>query len=161
MNKKLMALLISVISVTFTLASLSAGKTAASAQDAKAFVGTWERIAVKDNDGKVVEDRLVRAHLIFSADGHFSQTIHPKGRDKSSKPLQEMTKEELLKRFDGAQGFYGTYTINGNKLIRPMLTSLDPNREGTGYTFVHTFRFEGDLLILTADKFEARWQRVK
>ena len=138
MNKKLLAIAISVIALTITLASLSTGNIAAPAQDSKAFVGTWERISYKDDEGKAIEDRLVRAHLIFSAEGHYSQVQLPTGRAKNDKPLKEMTKEELLNRFEGAVAYYGTYTISGNTLTRKEIVELNPNREG--FVNVQTFR---------------------
>ena len=162
MNRKLIAIVISVIALTFTLASLSAGNTAASAPNQKAFVGTWERFSTKDAEGKAGEERLVRSFIIFSADGHYSQTTLPAGRAKSDKPLKEMTKEELLNRLEGTTAVYGTYTIAGNKLTRKEITDLNPNLEGT--ELVQMFRFEGDMLILTSatgNKFEARFRRVK
>ena len=162
MNRKLIAIVISVIALTFTLASLSAGNTAASAPNQKAFVGTWERFSIKDDEGKAGEERLVRSFIIFSADGHYSQTTLPAGRTKSDKPLKEMTKEELLNRVDGVRAVYGAYTIAGNKLTRKEITDLNPNREGQ--ELVQIFRFEGDVLILTSatgTKSEARFRRVK
>ena len=159
MNKKLMAFLLGVIALTVTLVSLSARDTVTSAQDAKAFVGTWERIAYKDDNGQAVEDRLVRANLIFGADGNYSQVQLPRGREYKNKPLKELTKEELLNRFEGAAAYYGAYTVTGNTLTRKMRVNLNPNAEGTVLT--QEFRFEGDLLILTRGKAEARFQRVK
>ena len=162
MNKKLMAIVISVSALTFTLASLFTSTTTASAPNPKAFVGTWERFSLKDDEGKANEERLVRSFLIFSADGHYSQTVLPTGRAKNDKPLKEMSKEELLNRFESTTAVYGTYTIAGNKLTRKNITNLNPNREGLESTQI--FRFEGDVLILTpttGTKAESRFRRVK
>jgi lipocalin-like protein len=162
MIRKLIAWLITAISLAFSFTSFSTDNTVASTPTQKVFVGTWERFSFTDVDGKPKEDRFVRAHLIFTADGHYSQTLLPAGRDKSNKPLKEMTKEELLKRFEGTEAMYGTYSIAENKLIRKKLTNLNPNAEGQ--EFVQIFRFEGDVLILTlprASTFEARFRRVK
>ena len=162
MNRKLIAIVISIIALTFTLASFSAGNTVASAPNQKAFVGTWERISYKDAEGKAGEERFVRSFLIFSADGHFSQTAFHAGRNKSGKAPKEMTKEELVDGLEGAIAAYGTYTIGGNKLTRKNITNIDPNREGA--ELVQMFRFEGDVLILTSatgTKSEARFRRVK
>ncbi len=159
MNKKLIAIVISVIALTFTLASLSAGNAA---PNQKAFVGTWERFSIKDDEGKASEGPTVRSFLLFSADGHYSQTTIPAGREKLNKPLQEMTKEELLNRFVGVRAVYGTYTVTGNKLTRKNITLTNPNDEGKD--FIQMFRFEGDVLILTSatgTKSEARFRRVK
>ena len=164
MNRKPIA--ISIIALTCMLASFSAGNSAASAPNQKTVVGTWERVSYKDAEGKAIEDRLLHAYLIFSADGHFSQTLLPPGRDKIRKPLKEMTKEELLNRFDGVVALYGTYTIAGDKLTRTMITNIDPNSEGIEFTQI--FRVEGDVLILSGaptakvvTPSESRFQRVK
>ena len=159
MNKKLIAIVMSVIALTVTLASLSAGNAA---PNQKAFVGTWERISIKDTEGKALEERFVRSFLIFTADGHYSQNAFPAGREKITKPLKDITKEEILKGLEGATAVYGTYTIAGNKLTRKTIINIDPNREGT--ELAQMFRFEGDVLILTSatgTKSEARFRRVK
>ena len=161
MNKKLIAVVIGVIALTFTLASLSTGNTAASAPNQKAFVGTWERIAFKDREGQSVNGAAVPSQLIFSADGHYVQVINPPGRTKLDKPIKEMTKEELQNRFEGVGGSYGTYSISSNTLTRKSITNSDPNAEGR--ELKQTCKFEGDLLILnsTTSKSEARFRRVK
>ena len=163
MNKKLIGIATCVIAVTITLATLLAVSSTALAPNPKAFVGTWERFSLKDDAGKAAEERTVRSFLIFSADGHYSQTTLPAGREKLDKPLQEMTKEQLLNRFDGVRATYGAYTIAGNKLTRKYITILNPSEEGKGME--QMFRFEGDTLILTSatsgNKSEARFRRVK
>ena len=145
------------------IVAVFARNTTSAAPNSKAFVGTWERFSSKTATGEPAEERLVRSFLIFSADGHYSQTILPAGREKADKPLKEMTREELLNRFDGVNAFYGSYTIAGNKLTRKLITSTNPNVEGID--FVQTCRFEGDALILAStaegNKAEARFRRVK
>ena len=156
-------LLVAALAAITCAISVFAYNAAFAAPNAKAFVGTWERFSLKDEAGKAVEERLVRSFLLFSADGHYSQTTIPAGREKLDKPLQEMTKEELLNRFDGVRATYGAYTIAGNKLARKYITILNPNEEGKD--MVQIFRFEGDTLILTSataeNKREARFRRVK
>ena len=145
------------------LAVLTYAFAVSAAPNAKAFVGTWERFSLRDEAGKPAEERTVRSFLLFSADGHYSQTTLPAGREKLDKPLNEMTKEELLHRFDGVRATYGTYTIAGNKLTRKYLTTTIPSEEGNDV--VQVFRFEGDTLILSSttagSKREARFRRVK
>ena len=156
-------LLVAALAAITCAISVFAYNAAFAAPNAKAFVGTWERFSLKDEAGKAVEERLVRSFLLFSADGHYSQTTIPAGREKLDKSLQEMTKEELLNRFDGTRATYGTYTMAGNNLTRKYLTTTNPNEEGSGV--VQVFRFEGDTLILTSataeNKREARLRRVK
>ena len=163
MNKKLNGIATCLVAIAIMLATLLAVTSTASAPNAKALVGTWERFSIKDDEGKPSEERTVRSFLLFSADGHYSQTTIPAGREKLNKPLEEMTKEELLNRFVGVRAVYGTYTVAGNKLTRKNITLTNPNDEGKD--FIQMFRFESDILILTSttagSKAEARFRRVK
>jgi uncharacterized protein (TIGR03067 family) len=65
MNRKLIAVVISVITLTFTLASLSAGNTAASTQDSKAFVGTWVILEAELGGQKLPDENTKGAKLIL------------------------------------------------------------------------------------------------
>ncbi len=156
-------LLIAVLAAITCAVAVLAHNATAAAPNAKALVGTWERFSLKDNEGKPAEERTVRSFLLFCADGHYSQTILPAGREKLDKPLPEMTKEELLNRFVGVVASYGTYTIAGNKLIRKSITATSPNAEGG--ELAQTFRLEGETLILSSttagSKAEARFRRVQ
>ena len=160
MNKQRIATIIAFAAI-LSLALLPVFRATASAQNQKAFVGLWERIAIKGNDGQPVTGAVVPSQLNFNADGHYLQVTNPPGREKLDKPIKEMTKEELLNRFEGVSGGYGTYALSGNTLTRKSLTNSDPNREGTENK--QTYKFEGDLLILngTTNKVETRFRRVK
>ena len=145
------------------IVAVFAHNTTSAAPNSKAFVGAWERFSSKTATGEPAEERLVRSFLIFSADGHYSQTVLPAGREKLDKPLPEITKEELLNRFTGVLATYGSYAIAENKLTRKIMTATSPNVEGT--EFSQAFRFEGEVLILSSttvgSKGEARFRRVK
>lgn len=127
------------------------------------LVGTWERTALLDATGKPIQPPAPAAYLIFSADGHFTQIAIPTGRAKVDKPVDQMTKEELVARFNRVEARGGRYTVAGNRLTRKNERHADPTQEGTDS--VQLFRVEGDTLILnSADpklKNEARWRRVK
>lgn len=133
------------------------------AQAQPSIVGAWERVSLVDAQGKTSQPPAPPAFLIFSADGFFSQSAVPAGRAKVSKPLAEMTKEELIARYSRMETRRGTYTISGNRLTRRNVTHGDPNQEGT--EGVQLFRIEGDTLILSsADpkaKNEARFRRAR
>lgn len=131
----------------------------ASAQNANPIVGAWERISMTNAQGPVTDP--VTAFVMFSASGHFTQTVMPAGRSKLNKPLQDMTKEELLARFQGVAARFGTYTVAGNKLTRKNIAHINPGAEGTGET--QSFRIEDDVLILTTEgeKGEVRFRRLK
>jgi Lipocalin-like domain len=127
------------------------------------LVGAWERVSLVDGQGKPTQPPAPAAFVIFSADGFFSQSGVPAGRQKTDKPLDQMTKEELLQRFNRLETRRGTYTVAGNRLTRRNVTHGDPTQEGTEQT--QLFRVEGDMLILSsADpklKNEARFRRAK
>lgn len=133
------------------------------AQTQNPLIGAWERISLRDAEGKVTQPPAPAAFVIFSADGFFSQSAIPTGRLKTDKPLDQMTKEELVQRFNRMETRRGTYTITGNRLTRRNVAHGDPNQEGTER--VQLFRIEGDILILSsADpklKNEARFRRAK
>ena len=131
------------------------------AQHQNPFVGAWERVSAKNDEGIDVQPPEPVAFVIFSADGYFSQTVIPTGRNKLKKPFEDMTKEELLHRFQLLFAWFGTYTVSGNTLTRRIISHTNPNLEGT--EVVQEFRIDGDLLILTrpGSKFETRFRRAK
>lgn len=116
-----------------------------------------------DGEGKPTQPPAPAAFLLFTADGFFSQSGIPTGRAKTSKPLDQMSKEELLQRFNRLETRRGTYTVSGNRLTRRNVAHGDPNQEGTEQ--VQLFRIEGGMLILSSadpkQKNEARFRRAK
>ncbi len=131
------------------------------AQNQNPLVGAWQRISLKNAEGVDIQPPEPAAFVIFSADGYFSQTVIPTGRTKLKKPFEDLTKEELLHRFQLLFAWQGTYTVSGNTLTRRIISHTNPNVEGT--ELVQEFRIEGDQLILTrpGNKFEARFQRAQ
>jgi hypothetical protein len=133
------------------------------AQANNPLVGAWERISQTDSTGKPSDPQPPPAFVMFSANGYFSGVTVPSGRPKITKPVREMTREELLARFERVVARRGTYRIEGNKLLRHDVTNINPNVEGTDA--VQVFRIEGDILIIgNADpksKAEDRFRRVK
>ena len=59
----------------------------------------------------------------------FAQMKIPAGRSKLDKPPNQMTKEELLRRFESAGSAYGAYTIQGNVLSRKHPSNTQVIRE--------------------------------
>jgi len=135
----------------------------AMAQDANPLVGVWERISLLR--GKTEgQPPAAPEFLIISADGYFSESELPEGREKVSKPLDQMTKEELVARFQRTAASRGTYTIQGNTLSRKHIADLNPSAEGSNQ--VRNFRFEGDILVFYTGApgsggLEARFKRLK
>jgi hypothetical protein len=127
------------------------------------LVGTWERTSLKDAAGKDVQPPAPAAFLIMSADGHYIQISVPASRPKVDKPVDQLSREELVARFNQVEARGGRYTVSGNRLTRRYDRTANPNQEGTEQT--QLFRLEGDVLILSsADpkaKNEARFRRAK
>ena len=164
MHKRLNLVALGVVAVLLTPTIMLAVRSTASAPDEKTFVGTWERISATDGQGKALEERLLPSNIIFSADGHYSQTAFPAGREKVAKPVTEMTREQLVTRLDGVLAGYGTYTVTGNTLTRKVLQHLNPATQGT--EIIQEFRLEGDTVTLKVvsealKNSEARYKRVK
>jgi len=147
---------------TFGAILLIATASIASAQN-NPLVGAWIRMSDINAQGVQQQPPTPAAFLILSADGFFSQTAIPERRPKVDKPLEQMTKEELVARFNRVVGRRGTYTIAGNKLTRHDVSNINPSGEGTDQ--IQLFRLEGDTLILTTEdpksKAEVRFRRAK
>jgi hypothetical protein len=134
-----------VVSLLFVLVLASGAR--ALAQNQHPRVGARERLSLKNAEGVDIQPPEPAAFVIFSADGYYSQTVIPTGRNKLKKPLEDMTKEELLNRFQLLFAWHGTYTVSGNTLTRRIISHSNPDVEGT--ELVQEFHIEGDLLILT------------
>jgi hypothetical protein len=127
------------------------------------LVGAWERISDINAQGIQQQPPTPPAFLILSADGFYSQTAIPAARTKVDKPLEELTKAELIARFNRVVARRGTYTIVGNRLTRHDISNINPSGEGTDQ--IQLFKIEGDTLILTTpdpnSKAEVRFRRMK
>jgi hypothetical protein len=132
------------------------------AQSTNPLVGVWERISLMRGSTQG-QPPAAPEFLILTADGYFSESELPEGREKVNKPLDQMTKEELVARFQRTAASRGTYTIKGNVLTRKHIADLNPRAEGTDQ--VRNFRFDGDILVLSAGQpgtgLEARFKRLK
>jgi len=125
------------------------------------LIGTWERFSLKNAQGAVTQPPSAPAFAIFTSNNYFSITAIPAGRKKIDKPLAELTKEELLDRFQNLNARRGTYSVSGNRLTRKDVSRVDPNLEGGEQ--IQEFRIDGDVLILTTpgNQAEARFRRVR
>jgi len=81
----------------------------------------------------------------------------------TSKPVQEMTRDELIATFDHVTARHGTYRVSANRLTRHNAAELQARFEG--HDQVQVFDVQGDTLILRSpdptNKSEARFRRVK
>lgn len=131
------------------------------AQGENPLVGAWERVSATNPDG--TPDTHATALMIFTSLGYWSMMSIPPNRPKVATPVQEMTRDELLARFDYVQSRYGKYTINSTQLIRNDTANINPNAEGRNQ--VVGFRIVGDTLILSStdpgSQARASWRRIK
>jgi hypothetical protein len=116
------------------------------------LVGTWHNL-----DGPPIPQAL----LIFSPDGYYAQVAISPGRSKPKNDFDHRTREELMKQFGGLRASYGTWRVEGTKLIRLRMATEEPGAEGT--QTVAEFRFDGDILILKGQNAqrEGRFRRMK
>src|SRR5215468_10838299 len=80
------------IVVSLLFVCVSAYAASALAQNQTPLVGAWERLSLKNAEGVDIQPPEPAAFVIFSADGYYSQTVIPTGRNKLKKPLEDMTK---------------------------------------------------------------------
>lgn len=111
------------------------------------LVGIWKRVSAKNVD--TGQENTAPVWLIVTKT-HFSVVGSTADRKKIDKPLDEMTKEQLRDRIRFL-GNYGTYKVEGNKMIRHRIAAINPLNEGTDLT--QEFRFEGDYVTF---KFKSR-----
>jgi hypothetical protein len=108
------------------------------------LVGTWERVSLLRN-ALSVQPPDAPLFVKFSSDGHWSMMEMP-DRPKVEKPLEQLTEQELLTRFDKVEGGYGTWTLKGDVLTRRHLANIAPGGEGSNQD--RTCIFEGEILAL-------------
>jgi hypothetical protein len=128
------------------------------AQPKDPVAGAWEQLSSKNlKTGAMATLQTPPVHVIY-ADGHYVQFAAAAGRTKGTTPRAEMTKEQLVERYN-LQGQYGTYRVVGSKLARKTISAALPDNEGTETTW--DVRIEGDTLILTNATTENRFRRLK
>ena len=127
------------------------GRTGPAQPAAPPLAGAWH-----NTDAPPIPQTL----LIFSPDGYYAQVTISPGRSKPKNDFDHRTREELMKQFGGLRASYGTWRLEGTKLIRLRLASEDPGIEGT--KTAAEFRFEGDILILKSQngQSEGRFRRM-
>lgn len=120
--------------------------SSAFAQSTDPVGGAWEQVSVKNlKTGEMQQQPTPPMHVVYR-DGHYVQFAAAANRAKGNTPRSEMTKEQLIERYN-LQGQYGTYRVAGNKLTRRTISAASPNNEGRESET--DFRIEGDTMILT------------
>lgn len=136
------------------------------AQGRDPLAGAWESIAAKNlTTGAALPPLTPPLHVIYS-NGQYVQFAARAGRPRTTTPAAELTKEQLQQMYQGVQGQYGTYRVDGNKLIRHIVSAANANNEGRDVTT--EFKIEGDTLIITgagagptaAQMIEQRFKRL-
>ena len=117
------------------------------AQTPSPLAGAWERTVFIDASGKTQPQQP--AFFVFTGDGHFVQSVVPAGRPKATKPVPEMTKEELLGRFQGLDFRFGTYTTAAGKITFHDVANINSANEGREQ--VRLFHIDRDVLTITAE----------
>ena len=126
------------------------------------LVGTWERVSALNAAGEP-DTTNQPGLLMVSEEGYFIYTAIPSNRPKVNKPLDQLTREELLDRFRGVSVRRGTWTMSGNRWSNIELGTENPNIEGR--EVVRIWKIEHNELVLSSpdvkNKTENRWKRVK
>jgi hypothetical protein len=97
--------------------------------------GVWDRYSIKDANG-VETGGPGWFFLTFTADGQYFITGVPKGHEKLTKAVAEMTKEELVRQLQGIQVRRGKYTLTGNGspyilTLTDDINPISPNLQGS------------------------------
>lgn len=109
------------------------------------LVGTWGRVSLLRNSLSV-QPPDAPLYLLFGADGYWSMMEMPDDRPKLDKTLDQMTKEELAKRFHDVSGGWGYYIVKNNIVNRIHDEDIAPGREGGQH--VRYYIFEDKVMNL-------------
>jgi hypothetical protein len=87
--------------------------------------------------------------------------IIPPGRTKIDKPVEQLSREELVERFGKIEARYGIYSISGDRLTSIQKSNANPNLEGSVINQI--VRMDGEILVLRNPQNGnvARFRRVK
>jgi hypothetical protein len=112
--------------VTFALG------VSAQAQTKGAFVGVWEEVGGTNAKGEP-ETGNAGMRRIFTADGFYSIAFGRQcaGTQVVDKPLQELTKEQILDRLRCVIAQDGSFTVDGDKLNITRRSAQAPQNVGT------------------------------
>jgi hypothetical protein len=113
--------------------------------DVNPLVGTWERVSLLRNSLSV-QPPDAPLYLKFGADGYWSMMEMPDDRPKINKPLEKMTREELLQRFDKVAGGWGYYIVKRDIVNRIHDEDIAPGREGAQH--IREYIFEDKIMNL-------------
>ncbi|MEJ2417259.1 MAG: lipocalin-like domain-containing protein [Exilibacterium sp.] len=116
---------------------------------AKSFVGVWQLLDVKSDDGQ--GNPLIitnRGRMFFSDNGYFSASSTQENRKRfSCLNFSDVSNEEIRTAFETYVASYGTYQVDlPNKLlILNMEAALHPDWVGTQQIREYDFDRQGNL----------------
>ena len=100
------------------------------AQARLALEGIWDETRLREGNAAQAQTPNHMRRIFF--DGYYSLTNAAEGRRKIDKPVNEMTREELLDRFRSLQVQDGTYEVIGsNRILLKRRISQFPENHGT------------------------------
>jgi hypothetical protein len=127
-------------------ACLSFGTVSAFAEGAKDFVGTWQLVSnVLDPEGKKIDQFGPNPHgvLYFESNGRYVLSIVRDGLPKiASGNRMNATPEENKAVVQGSISHFGTYTVDGDKIVFHVEHATLPNWDGG--TQARPYKMNGD-----------------
>ena len=133
-------------------------------EDRDRMAGVWEMVSSKNlSTGATAQPGNIAIGMrAIYLEGHFVQFAAARDRAKLEQSPAEMTREQLLDRFQVA-GLFGTYAVKGNLLSRRIIAAANPLAEGNELT--GEYRLEENTLVIvrpngTQQKVEERWRRL-
>ena len=108
---------------------------AAQAQSKNGFVGVWEEVGGTNAKGEP-ETGNAGMRRIFTAEGYYSIAFGRQcsGTQVVDKPLQELTKEQILDRLRCVIAQDGSFTVDGDKMNITRRSAQAPQNVGTKQT---------------------------
>ena len=129
-----------------TAASLMMNAGSALAQSAKDLVGTWQLISnVVTRSGKKTDQFGPNPHgiLYFETNGHYVLSIMRDGLPKfAGKGRENATPEETKAVVAGSISHFGTYSVEGDKIVFNVEHATFANWDGTSSK--RPFKISGD-----------------
>jgi hypothetical protein len=135
--------------ITLAIASLSTAVTA-SAQSTK-LQGAWKRVETRTVGANPTTNTNLQPSLYIFTAKHYSMVVDlgDAPRPKAPTDVSKATAQELAAVWEPFAANAGTYEVKGNEItIRPIVAK-NPQVMSAGAYRVYSYKFEGDVLILS------------
>ena len=131
------------------ISALALGAGTALAEGAKDLVGTWQLVSnvVTKPDGSKTDQFGPNPHgiIYFESNGHYVLSIMRDGLPKfAGKGRMKGTPEEYKAIVQGSISHFGTYEVEGDKIVFHVAYATFPNWDGS--TSKRPFKISGDEL---------------